>query len=252
MSRKKQAAAPNHERWLVSYADFITMMFALFVVLYSTSQSDHQRKSELAAAIQAAFRQLELFPPSTKTPDLEPPGASIGAAVVPDSGYEAMKSGTKPPQLMPKDLLDLKRQLETRLAREIGQQAVAVTITRDGLVISLREVGFFESGSAIPRANAAGSLRAIAATLQTASNKLRIEGHTDDIPIRNERYPSNWDLSAARASSIARTLIEQYDFLPERISVAGYAQYHPIVSNTSDAGRALNRRVDLVVLPGSR
>ena len=252
MSRKKQTAAPNHERWLVSYADFITMMFALFVVLYSTSQSDHQRKSELAAAIQAAFRQLELFPPSAKTPDLEPPGARSGAAVVPDTGAQAMQSGMKPAQRMPVDLLDLKRQLEKRLAREIGQQAVAVTITREGLVISLREVGFFESGSATPSANAAGPLRTIAATLQMASNKLRVEGHTDDIPIRNERYPSNWDLSAARASSIARVLIEQYRFEPERISVAGYAQYHPIAANTSEAGRAMNRRVDLVVLPGSR
>jgi chemotaxis protein MotB len=171
---------------------------------------------------------------------------------VPNTGYQAMQSGMKPPQLMPMDLLELKRQLETRLAREIGQQEVAVTMTREGLVISLREVGFFESGSATPSANSAAPMRTIAATLKTASNKLRVEGHTDDIPIRNDRYPSNWDLSAARASSIARVLIEQYNFEPERISVAGYAQYHPIASNTSDAGRAMNRRVDLVVLPGSR
>jgi chemotaxis protein MotB len=228
------------------------MMFALFVVLYSTSQSDHLHRSQLAAAIQAAFRQLELFPPSAKTPDLEPPGASSGAAVVPDRGYDATRSGTKLAERMPMNLLELKRQLESRLEREIGQQTVALAMTRDGLVISLREVGFFESGSAVPRANAASSLRTIAGTLQMASNKLRIEGHTDDIPIRNEHYPSNWDLSAARASSIARALIEQYDFEPERISVAGYAQYHPIASNTSDAGRAMNRRVDLVVLPGGR
>jgi chemotaxis protein MotB len=251
MSKKKVHSAPNHERWLVSYADFITMMFALFVVLYSTAQSDHAHRAQLAAAIQNAFRQLELFPPASKSP-IADASTTGGIAAAPGSGQGNTKAAiamANSARRTPMGLVDLKKLLEVRLSREIAQQTVSLNLTREGLVISLREVGFFESGSAIARKTSAASLRTIASTLQPASNDLRIEGHTDDMPIQNQQFASNWDLSAARATTIARTLIEEYSFAADRMSIAGYAQYHPISSNGTEIGRALNRRVDLVVLP---
>jgi chemotaxis protein MotB len=120
---------------------------------------------------------------------------------------------------------------------------------RDGLVISLREAGFFSSGSAIPKPETLPTLRQIAAALSTTPYDVRIEGHTDNIPIHNDEFDSNWELSASRAIGIARLLIGLKVISPERISAAGYAEYHPVASNDNADGRAENRRVDLVVVP---
>jgi chemotaxis protein MotB len=118
----------------------------------------------------------------------------------------------------------------------------------DGLVISLREIGFFDSGSAHIRATSKSALDRIAGLLSSRPYRLRIEGHTDNVPIHNAIYFSNWELSTARATEIVRLLIEQYGFAPERLSAAGYAAYHPVSDNQNGEGRAQNRRVDVVIL----
>jgi chemotaxis protein MotB len=123
---------------------------------------------------------------------------------------------------------------------------------RDGLVISLREAGFFDSGSAMPKAEALPTLRQIADRLGATPYDLRIEGHTDNVPIHNQEFDSNWELSAARATHIARLFLEMKAIPPDRLSAAGYAEFHPVASNDTAAGRAENRRVDLVVLPRTK
>jgi chemotaxis protein MotB len=120
---------------------------------------------------------------------------------------------------------------------------------RDGLVISLREAGFFDSGSATPKADALPTLRKIAEKLGDTPYDLRVEGHTDNVPIHNAAFASNWELSSLRATGIARLFIEMKVIEPDRISAAGYAEYHPVASNDTEEGRAQNRRVDLVVMP---
>lgn len=122
----------------------------------------------------------------------------------------------------------------------------------DGLVISLREAGFFASGSAVPKPETLPTLREIAASLGRMPYSLRVEGHTDNVPIHNAEFDSNWELSAARATRIARLLLELNAVPPERLSAAGYAEYHPVASNDTAEGRAENRRVDVVVLPRTR
>jgi chemotaxis protein MotB len=123
---------------------------------------------------------------------------------------------------------------------------------RDGLVISLREAGFFDSGSATPKPETLATLRQIAASLGRTAYDLRIEGHTDNIPIHTAEFDTNWELSAARATRIARLFLDTHAIPPERIAAAGYAEFHPVSGNDTPQGRAENRRVDLVVLPRTR
>ena len=150
------------------------------------------------------------------------------------------------------DLEHIHRELEQRLSNQVATHTVSMKMGRDGLVISLREAGFFSSGSATPRPETLPTLRQIAASLGRTPYDLRIEGHTDNIPIHTAEFDSNWELSSARATRIARLFLEMKAIPPERISAAGYAEFHPVASNDTAEGRAENRRVDLVVLPRTK
>lgn len=248
MRRKKAHSAPNHERWLVSYADFVTMMFALFVVLFASAHSDHQRQMEMAAAMRAAFSRMGVFPAESKIPPLLTSSAASLSVLAPSPLDDGASQFTGTPSQRA-DLVALKKKLEAALAPEIQQRTVALRLTRDGLVISLMEIGFFDSGSAILKPASAATIQRIAQQLGAVPNDLRIEGHTDDMPIHSPLFASNWELSTARATTLAELMIRGYGFDPARLSAAGYAQYHPAASNADAAGRARNRRVDVVVLP---
>ena len=256
-SRRRHKRTLNHERWLVSYADFITLLFAFFVVLYSSSQVDRRKVGKLAMAIQVAFQELGVFPDSTtqvpvdakepmpfsKVQEIENAArtAALGRLVVSpgDHPSAAQENG---------DLERLRRELQQTMAPEISRHELVLRSTPDGLVISLKEIGFFESGAASVKANSQPAFDRIVAQLAQRPYYIRIEGHTDDVPIHNAQFPSNWELSTARSTELVRLLVVKYGFSPDRLSAAGYAQYHPIADNNELGGRALNRRVDIVVL----
>jgi len=138
------------------------------------------------------------------------------------------------------------------LSNQVATHTVSMKMGRDGLVISLKEAGFFSSGSATPKPETLPTLRQIAVSLGHTPYDLRIEGHTDNIPIHTAEFDSNWELSSARATRIARIFIGMKAIPPERISAAGYAEFHPVASNDTAEGRSENRRVDLVVLPRTK
>jgi chemotaxis protein MotB len=142
--------------------------------------------------------------------------------------------------------------MQQTLSNEVATQKVSIQMGRDGLVISLREAGFFPSGSANPKQETVPTLRRLAASLSRSPYDLRIEGHTDNVPIHNAEFDSNWELSSARATRIARIFLDMNAMSADRLSAAGYAQYHPVAPNDTPEGRAQNRRVDLVVLPRTR
>lgn len=146
------------------------------------------------------------------------------------------------------DLSSLRQELEDALAPEIQRNEVAVSAGPDGLVVSLREIGFFDSGSADIRTSSLSAFSRIAWLLADRKYRVRIEGHTDNRPIHNPKFSDNWELSTGRAAELVRLLIVKYGFAPERLSAAGYAEYHPVADNDSIDGRAQNRRVDIVVL----
>lgn len=246
MSRKQKSAEHVHrDRWLVSYADFITLLFAFFVVLFASAQQDQKKQSQIAVSIEQAFQQLGLFPGSTAVPQATAlPGNATAAPVNVVLGDDLSAS----PEVQ-RNLRELQTRLAGLLAVQLAQHVVAMKLGRDGLTISLREAGFYDSGSAVPHASSKATLDKLATTLAATPYDLRIEGHTDNVPIHTAQFASNWELSTARASEMAKLLIVQYGIAPGRLSAAGYAQYHPVAGNDTAAGRGENRRVDIIVLP---
>jgi len=258
MNRRRTRGHANHDRWLVSYADFITLLFAFFVVLYSSAQVDQRKVGRLAVAIQVAFQQLGVFPAAGVPIQLPAnPELPLQAVTVIEANqqielrrtsFAADDNADPDSSENDTDLTLLQSELQQALQQEIAAHAVALHRETDGLVISLREFGFFDSGSVTIKSAALPALDRIASLLAIRTCRLRIEGHTDNVPIHTSQISSNWELSTARATELVRLLIQRYRFSPERLSAAGYAEYHPIASNATEQGRAQNRRVDLVIL----
>lgn len=248
MSARTPRSRVTHDRWLVSYADFITLLFGFFVVLYAFARADQKKQTQVSQAIDSAFHSLGFLPEATHGPTLASFGASEAEqAMAPANAV--MRDNVVAPAKVKDDLEHFRRELERSLSTQIGVHAVAIRMSRDGLVVSLREAGFFNSGSATPQPKAIDTLRQIAASLGHSPYDLRIEGHTDNIPIHTGEFDSNWELSSARATRIARLFLELGNLPAERLSAAGYAEFHPVAGNDTPEGRAQNRRVDLIVLP---
>ncbi|HTR67113.1 MAG TPA: flagellar motor protein MotB [Terriglobales bacterium] len=254
--RRRRSDHPSHDRWLVSYADFITLLFAFFVVLYSSAQVDKRKVGRVAMAIQVAFQQLGVFPASNSQVPLntEEPMPISPVQAIDNARRTAALGRIVPPANEPlsteesSNLTDLRRDLEHALSAEISRHEVDLRTVPDGLVISLREIGFFASGSADIQARSLPAFSRIADLLKQRPYRIRIEGHTDNAPIHNALFKSNWELSTGRATELVRLLIMKYGFAPERLAAAGYAQYHPVAGNDTADGRAQNRRVDVVVV----
>ncbi len=241
----------SQERWLVSYADFITLLFGFFVVLYAFAKADQKKQMQVTASIDTAFRSLGIFADAARRPAST--NRTAGGTEKPVLPMNiVMGEDVLSPARVKDDLDQIRRELEQTLSNQVAQHTVSIQMGRDGLVISLREAGFFNSGSATPRPESLPTLRQIAASLGHIPYDLRIEGHTDIVPIHNAEFDSNWELSSARATRIARIFLDLNAMPPDRLSAAGYAEYHPVATNDTAEGRAENRRVDLVVLPRTR
>lgn len=246
MNARVHRSRVSHDRWLVSYADFITLLFAFFVVLYAFALADKQKPAQVSAAVHSAFQSMAVFRGATTSQPgvAQSPFAHSGLPVE----LAASESETSAISIRD-DLNQIRRRLQRTLASQISNHTIAIELSRDGLVISLREAGFFNSGSASPRPDSIATLREIAASLGRTPYDVRIEGHTDNVPMHNAEFVSNWELSSARATRIARLFLEMHAIAPEHLSAAGYAEFHPVADNSTPEGRAENRRVDLVVLP---
>ncbi len=249
MKRQKRKLHANHERWLISYADFITLMFAFFVVLYASSQTDIRKQAQVARAINQAFKSLGLFPPDKADPRAKSLASSTDEPVSAINIVLGDELSASPSAAVRADFERMRRELEARLSNQIAQHVVALHIGRDGLVISLREAGFYDSGSTSPHPGSIGSIDSIVTILRPTPYDIRIEGHTDSVPIHTGQFASNWELSTGRATHMARLFIERFAFQPGRLAAAGYAEYHPVAGNDTAEGRGQNRRVDIIVLP---
>jgi chemotaxis protein MotB len=244
--RGRQRREPvNHDRWLVSYADFVTLLFAFFVVLYATAQVDRQRAVRLSDAIRSGFQELGVFQSGNR-----PLGTGAGnVALAKIATAQQSVPATAPDEGARKEQFNaIRNELESALADEIKRNDVALHMEAEGLVVSLREMGFFDSGSATIKPGAQGAFGRVARILQEHSCLVRIEGHTDNVPIHTLQFASNWELSTARATGLVKLLIEQYDMSADRLSAAGHAEFHPVSGNDNAKGRQLNRRVDVVIL----
>jgi chemotaxis protein MotB len=250
-TRRQVKGHVNHERWLISFADFITLLFAVFVVLYATSKADLKKQADAAQSIQSAFQSLGLFGKVSRLPSSGAAATSAtDKAVIPMN--IVMGEDVLSPARVKEDLARIGADLAQKLSNQVATHTVSIQMGRDGLVISLREAGFFDSGSATPKPESLATLHQIATSLGQTAYDLRIEGHTDNIPIHTAEFDSNWELSSARATRIARIFLEHSNFPAERLSASGYAEFHPVASNDTPEGRAKNRRIDLVVLPRTK
>ena len=240
MPRKKKVEEPeNHERWMVSYADFLTLLFAFFTCLYAMSTVDSQKAGQMVASMKESFGG-EIF--------------ETGSNVLPlfNEGSDSSSAGSI---LEKKTVLSgemamgrFKRDLESAIGDEIENKVVRVRMERRGIIVSIGENGTFDSGSAEIRPEGKELLDVIAGRLTSVGNQIRVEGHTDNVPISTERFPSNWELSTARATAVISRLVANFDMSPELLSAAGYGEFRPAVPNDTVEGRARNRRVDIIIL----
>lgn len=300
MARKKKVEhekEPNHERWLVSYADFITLLFAVFVTLYAMSFTDKQKVDKVIASINASFGigkastidimktssysaipglididRREVVPQRTHKADAtkdQDKKDKVGQKQQEDEKNkdtdkafetEEEKQKTTPPasaadheaekktRADAEEFKKIKEKIINDLKDQGAESQVKLTIDSRGLVISLKDTEFFDSGQATVRPSSTPLLDNIVKAINKYSNSIRIEGHTDSIPIQTSAFPSNWELSTARATNIVRYLINTHAFSPDKLSAIGYGEYRPIADNHTAEGRQKNRRVDVVLL----
>ena len=248
--RRRTAAHANHERWLVSYADFMTLLFAFFVVMFASTQSDKNKAKDVSDSVRQALEHGQFSaaistvlgrgkhearkPPLSKeiTPERENPNAPP----------------PRPPETHPPDLAKSLDTLQKGLDSDLTNGKLQIRLDARGLIISLREKAFFASGDSSVALDSLPILAKIAAVVQSLPNPVRLEGHTDARPIHTSRFRSNWELSAARSIAMLELLRDRFQIPSSRMAVAGYAENSPADTNDTEEGRAHNRRVDLVLL----
>lgn len=227
----------------MSYADFITLLFATFTALYALSKSDADKSKAMAESMRISFgAPANTLIPMSSLDFKAVPSDKPGPSPAGKGKSKVKKQATK------EDMESTKGALESMLMSRKLLDAVQVEVTDRGLVISLKEAGFFESGKSEMKWSAYPILGEIAQSLAEYRNPVRVEGHTDNVPIRTRTFPSNWELSTSRATEVVRIMANRFGFEPQMLSAVGYAEFRPAFSNATTEGRARNRRVDLVVL----
>lgn len=248
MPRPKHVEHENHERWLVSYADFITLLFAFFVVMFASSQTDKSKAKQVSEAVEKALKEGHSV-------SIPPAVAKVLGGTVDDKGQGNAQmrgpGGAQKAKEEPMDVMELGVSLKTlsaQLEEEIKTGKVEVSMTPRGIVVSLKQAAFFPSGTDAVDPATFTTMGKVAEALKAVSNPVRIEGHTDAQPIHTARFRSNWELSAARSIAIMELLSTRFAITRDRLAIVGYADTSPVAANDTAEGRARNRRVDLVIL----
>lgn len=264
--RKKNAEQVNHERWIVSYADFITLLFAFFVVMYSVSSVNEGKYRVLSQTLTSAFKESgrslepiqvgEQQKSSGEMINAESENAlisteiKIGPGTYDDQGSQDRQEA-EAMSILPADegqrMSFLAATIEDMLDTYVQQDLVDVAFGEDRVMVNMKDKMLFASGSAHLSSEAVTALRDISRVLATVPNALQVEGNTDNRPIHTDEFPSNWELSAARAASVVH-LLSRLGISPDRLSAIGYGEHRPTASNDTDEGRAKNRRVTLVII----
>ncbi|OAT80367.1 OmpA/MotB family protein [Desulfotomaculum copahuensis] len=232
---------PNHkpkygsmERWLITYADMITLLLIFFIVMYTLSQVDIKKFQNLAESLSKAMGGGGVI--------LQ----NMGPSVVPGiSGTEIQTPQNMADQ---KEMENIRRELERQIQQSGLTAKISATSEERGIVLSFQDNVLFQLGSAELTPQAGRILAKVAPIIAQTPNYIRVEGHTDNLPIHTPQYPTNWELSTARATAVVEDLINNAHFPPQRLSAVGYGEYRPVAPNDSEADRQKNRRVDIVIL----
>ena len=238
--RKKRFEHDNHDRWLISYADFVTLLFAFFVVMYSISSVNESKYKTLGDSLSSAFSNRPVF---SNAPVLSNEQQQLLKALV-DKRTARLGEQQRKIQERMRNLTGSLRQV---MAPLISQHVVNINPTKRGIEVDISANLLFRTGDAVLQPAALDVLRQVSEILSTEELPIEVEGHTDDVPITTAQFPSNWELSSARASSVVRMMIS--NGVPEkRLAVVGLAANQPLVPNDSPENRARNRRVSITIL----
>ena len=241
MARRKPAEEhENHERWMVSYADFITLLFAFFVVMYALSTINEGKYRVLSNSINTAFRNAPINSSTATLRVVLPPIPVIQAKDDPAKKQETIKQKQREKmKRVAQDILNV-------MAPLIAQGKVRVLETDRGVSIEINDSILFSPGQAVLQPPLVTAMNAVASVLAPTDFPISIEGHTDDVPIKNAQFPSNWELSAVRATTVLRLFVDA-GVGPQRLTAIGYADTHPVEPNVLAEGRARNRRVTIQI-----
>lgn len=246
--KKKQAGHPNHERWLLSYADFITLVLIFFIIMYAMSKIDVQKYEILAQSLKMEFMKAD---------SIMPQGQGLMGSVNPSMGGEENKTEQEDQaklekearELREKQLEDLLQKVQTYIQDNNLQGQVSAANTTRGVAVTLNDLFLFDLGKADLKQGAFPLLNQLASLLPTLNATISIEGHTDDLPLSTGSvYKDNWGLSQARSLSVLRYFIYNAQLDPKKFISTSYADTRPVAENNSDENRAKNRRVEIVVL----
>ena len=232
--RHTKESHPNHERWVISYADFMTLLLAFFIVMFATANADKAKAKLFSEAVKAAFSQGS---------DSALQAAAKASVLNSNHKFDADAFV----QAMA-ELSKYQNRLKQSLNGEISRGEVDVHMEKRGLVISFKQAALFDSGQAVVKPSGLPTLSKVSEVISRLPNQIRLEGHTDNVPIHNEFFKNNWELSSARSIAILNMLVDQFGLQTNRLSVSGYADVAPVATNDTEDGRSKNRRVDLVVL----
>jgi chemotaxis protein MotB len=228
--KRREEEQENHERWLLTYSDLITLLLAFFIMMYTLSKQDAQKYQEVTAHLRAIFTGGEavFYHPSAQ--------ASTSAVSLPS------------PEAMNAEIMkQLEEEIKSVTPLEIMQNNFKIFVDERGIVVRALDKTFFDEGKADLKDRAKNTIEKIIPTLKKVDREVRIEGHTDNIPINTAEFRSNWELSVRRATEVVRYVIERGDFSPDKISAAGYAEYRPLTDNGSAENRAMNRRIEIII-----
>jgi chemotaxis protein MotB len=228
--RKSLEDRENLERWLLTYADLITLLLAFFVMLYVFSKQDTKKYDAMAMELKAIF---------SGESGLVDKGGRTGS-----NASDSSSTGPSNEEI----IRQLREQLNIISGTDGSDKNFSIINDERGVVIRIMDQAFYDLGKADLKEKAVKTLDKIAPVLKTLKNEIRIEGHTDNVPINTEEFRSNWELSVRRATEVVKYLIEKGDLSPQRISAAGYGEYRPVAANDSDSNRALNRRIEIIVV----
>lgn len=250
MRRRADLDSDNTDRWLLTYADLITLLLAFFVLMYAISKVDSKKFEKITQRLSGEFNAGDERRRATEE-------SEFGAGALKVGQLKLIAQRLQSPSVGP-----VKRRVNIGASSNIAQSSgfdsdpladsltkqISVELNERGLVIHVLESALFASGSATLRTEAQSLMDRIAGEIRELPNQIRVEGHTDDRPIATSRFPSNWELSTARAAAVVRYFIEKHQLPPDQISALGFGEHRPLVANDTDENRGKNRRVDIVIL----
>jgi chemotaxis protein MotB len=234
--KKREEEHENLERWLITYADLVTLLLAFFIMMYVFSKQDAQKYDEVVGHLKTIFTGGAGI--SGQGKDVGPLLFELPVKMAKGTGEEVRKK--------------LEAEMQSLTDNESIKKNISIFSDERGVVIRILEKALFDEGKANLKERAKGALSKIVPVIKNISNQIRIEGHTDNVPINNHEFRSNWELSVRRATEVVSYFIEKYDFPPERVSAVGYAEYRPVVVNDTPENRALNRRIEIIIVKSDK